>query len=350
VIQIIQANDNDYDDMAELARENYGDIDISNTAYLMWQYNHNPAGKALIRIARDGKELAAQYINIPIRVLADGQMVRGALSLNTITREKYRGLGLFPILASQVFEDCINSECAFTIGFPNPNSYPGFIRKLSFLDLGSVPLLIKPLKIAALIKKSLCKLEPSAQNKLMLTTYDHYRKNGLIIRKLTPEDKLAIDQLWNKVKGKYPVMQVRDYEFIKWRYFDVATRNYLVLGAWKENVLQGFIVGRCTTQAGIKCGMIVDFLILKKETNAGETLIREIMRYFISNNMELAGALMLKHTEEYTLLKRNFFCRCPHFLEPQPFPMIYREHIEMDLKSLTNINHWFLTMGDYDVI
>ena len=113
MIQIIQANDNDYDDMAELARENYGDIDISNTAYLMWQYNHNPAGKALIRIARDGKELAAQYINIPIRVLADGQMVRGALSLNTITRENIEVWAFFRYLRLKFSKTVLTRMCFY---------------------------------------------------------------------------------------------------------------------------------------------------------------------------------------------------------------------------------------------
>lgn len=70
--------------------------------------------------------------------------------------------------------------------------------------------------------------------------------------------------------------------------------------------------------------------------------------------MDLAGSLMLPHTEESRILKAEGFFTCPKALEPQPFPVIYRRFSpsfgEDYNDSFLQLNRWFLTMGDYDVI
>lgn len=338
----------------EMTREYYGDSWISDHGYLKWQYEANPAGPAMIQLARDVEtdQLAGQYVVIPMRFKAFDKTVNGILSLNTLTRQIYTGQGIFTGLAKTVYQDCAEQGSKFCYGFPNPNSYPGFTKKLGFTDLGNVPLLLHPLNVKALVKKKLGPLLAP----LSLPFHLFYKvkdrpDDRYEVFPLTAFNLSAIDAFWAKVQDKYPIMGIRDADYIRWRYFENPYRDYQLYGIHKKNSsdLIGYIVGRCTEVAGLTSGMIVDFLVDPSVPAAGNSLINRLLRFFVDNNMDLAGSLMLQYTEESRILKANGFFTCPKALEPQPFPVIYRKLSPQGEENL-QLNHWFLTMGDYDAI
>jgi len=148
----------------DMTREHYGSSWISDSDFLRWQYEANPAGPAVIHLARDTKThwLAGQNVVIPMRFKTkdrpSDQPIKGTLCLNILTRKAYHGQGIFTGLAEPVYQDCIEQGLEFCYAFPNPNSYPGFIRKLGFTDLGSVPLLLRPLDPKAIIQQKIWSL------------------------------------------------------------------------------------------------------------------------------------------------------------------------------------------------
>jgi hypothetical protein len=353
----------------EMTREYYGESWISDPGYLKWQYEDNPAGPALIQLARDGEtgQLAGQYVVLPMRFKAFNKTVNGILSLNTLTRQIYTGQGIFTGLAKTVYQDCAEQGFSFCYGFPNPNSYSGFTKKLGFTDLGCFPLLICPLNIKALVKKKMGPLLAS----LALPIHLFYKvkehpDDRYEVFPLTPFNLSDMNAFWDTIQDKYPIMGIRDADYIRWRYFENPYRDYQLYGIQKKNSseLIGYIVGRCTEVEGISSGMVVDFLVAPSVPDAGNFLINRLLRFFVDTNMDLAGSLMLPHTEESSILKANGFFTCPRFLEPQPFPVIYRrlspppgegavkanEEKSCDNDSFLQLNHWFLTMGDYDAI
>ena len=342
----------------EMTYEYYGKSWISDIGYLKWQYEANPAGPAIIQLARDLEtdHLAGQYVVIPMRFKAFNQTVNGILSLNTLTRQIYTGQGIFTELAKTVYQDCAEQGSDFCYGFPNPNSYPGFMKKLGFTDLGSVPLLLRPLNIKALVKQRFGSLLGS----LALPFQPFYKvrdrsEDDYEVYSLTPFNLSEVNAFWARTQDKYPIMGIRDADFIRWRYFENPYRDYQLYAIRKKNgcELNGYIVGRCTEVEGISSGMIVDFLVDPNVPHAGNFLINRLLRFFVDNNMDLAGSLMMPHTEESRLLKAKGFFTCPKAFEPQPFPVIYRRlnpQGEGKLDPFLQLNHWFLTMGDYDAI
>lgn len=347
----------------EMTREYYGDSWISDAGYLKWQYEANPAGPAMIQLARDvdSDQLAGQYVALPMRFKTFDKTVNGILSLNTLTRQIYTGQGIFTGLAKAVYQDCAEQGSKFCYGFPNPNSYPGFIKKLGFTDLGCVPLLLRPLNTKALVARKFGSLLGSLCFPFQLFYQVKDRSdNRYEVYPLTAITLSELNAFWAKVQDKYPIMGIRDADYIRWRYFENPYRNYQVYGVRQRNKseLLGYIVGRCTEVAAMPTGMIVDFLVNPSVPDAGDLLIKRLLRFFDENNMDLAGSLMLQHTEESRLLKANGFFTCPKALEPQPFPVIYRRlspqgeenHGEGTPDTFLQLNRWFLTMGDYDAI
>jgi hypothetical protein len=352
-------------EIIEMTREYYGDSWISDTGYLKWQYEANPAGPAIIQLARDVEtdQLAGQYVVIPMRFKAFNKTVNGILSLNTLTRQIYTGQGVFTGLAKAIYQACAEQGPEFCYGFPNPNSYPGFTRKLGFTDLGCVPLLLRPLNTKALVTRKFGSLLGSLAFPFQLFYKVKDRSNdNYEVYPLTAFNLSDMNAFWAKVQDKYPIMGIRDADYIRWRYFENPYRDYQIYGIHKKNSseLIGYIVGRCTEVEGMSSGMIVDFLVDPSHPAAGKYLINRLLRFFVANNMDLAGSLMLPYTEESCILKANGFFTCPKALEPQPFPVIYRRlsskreeegnYGEGNQNPFLQLDHWFLTMGDYDAI
>jgi hypothetical protein len=85
-------------------------------------------------IAYDGKknEAAAFYGVYPCFVKYDDQLILAAQSGDTMTHPAHQGKGLFIKLALMTYEYVRNNGVKFVFGFPNQNSYPGFVKKLNW--------------------------------------------------------------------------------------------------------------------------------------------------------------------------------------------------------------------------
>ena len=399
----------DLPEAAAMAREYYGESWVSDPQYLNWQYADNPGGPAFIQLARDEESgrLAGQYVALPTQVSAYGRTLTGALTVNILTRQAYIGQGVFTGLAQAIYRDFPEQGVDFCYGLPNPNSHSKFVQKLEFNDLGRIPLLLRPLDLKALVRRKIGSLlSPLA---LPLHLYFQIKKqtpaNGLPAESgsdrssagdhssaegnssaenhsyevfpLSLAELSWFDAFWLKIQNKYPIIAVRDAAFIRWRYFTNPYRKYQLYGVRPKggsgSDFTGYIAGRCTEVDGIASGMVVDFLVEPGHAAAGHALLRRLLQDFAGKGMELAGCLMLSHTEESRILKANRFFTCPKSLEPQPFPLIYRRFTSPEKETpedhgpehqaarspespgrsedpFLKLKNWFLTMGDYDAV
>jgi GNAT superfamily N-acetyltransferase len=163
----------------------------------------------------------------------------------------------------------------------------------------------------------------------------------------------ALDDFWPRVRGKYPVMVVRDCRFLDWRYSQVPARDYQLRAARRDGEIVATAALRSTTVEGVACGMVVDLLVEPSQHGrlGGKMLLHHATRRFKQQDLDLAGCLMLPHAEEANLLRRQGYVLCPRALQPQPFHVILRMHNgEPDSRQLLDLRNWFLTMGDFDAI
>lgn len=336
--------------------ENYGtENDISHEDFLRHEYFENPAGDALISLAVDEKSgrLAGQYLIWPMRFSVHGETVSCSNSLNTLTRAEYRGQGIFSCLAEEVYRQAEESGQAFCYGMPNPNSYPGFIKRLSFSELGRLPLLLRPLRPSGIVREFLHSrgLEGAARLFDPLFRVGAGEANGAALYRVNHENLEVMNQFWAAVKGKYPVMNTKDAAFIRFRYLDMPRRTYYPYLVIQDGRPVCFAVGRIMDVAGMRCAMLAEFLFLPGQEAAARFLLNRLLHEMQEEGAVLAGCLMAAHTEEYRFLKRHGFFPCPRRLEPQPFPLVLRLFDEgLAKKGVLDIGNWFFTMGDYDVV
>ncbi|QIK75249.1 GNAT family N-acetyltransferase [Nocardioides piscis] len=84
-------------------------------------------------LAYDAADMACAYYGIfPMHVTRGSSRKLAAQSGSTMTHPHHQGRGLFKTLAAQTFATARQSQIEFVFGFPNRNSYPGFVRSLGW--------------------------------------------------------------------------------------------------------------------------------------------------------------------------------------------------------------------------
>lgn len=339
---------------AQLAESYYGiENDIADKAYLDHEYFENPYGPALARIAWDeiNQIAAGQYVIIPMHVKV-GQAVRESLmSVNTLTGKDYRGQGVFTALAKPVFEEAERRGFSLIYGMPNQNSYPNFTRHLHFQDIGAIPLYLRPLTPSGIVRSYLKSGLLTALARPFDSLFAPRSDAEVELVKLTHDNLSIADQFWEAVKDKYPIMVVRDSQYLAYRFLDIPRRRYECYYALADGKPVAFAIGRNMEVAGIRCAMIADFLYVDGCETQAKALLRKLTHMLWKQGADMAGCLMQAHFEEARLLKRAGFFVCPKFMEPQPFLLCVRPLRDTDTQpNILELKNWFFTMADYDVV
>jgi len=340
-------------ELIDLCKTYYLEGDIVNYDYLNWQYLFNPAGKPFLFTSRElsTNELAGQYLVIPVKFTVNGHIHIGTLSLNTLTKPKFQGKGLFTKMALATYTDCTVHNINFTVGFPNPQSYPGFVKKLGFKHIGDVPLLVKPLRYINLIAAYLSPKKKKHAGEIPMIKSPNDR--DYLIKEIqlrTTEDLNKVNRYCNRIAKVYPVSTYKNAEYIKWRYRDIPTRKYYMYGIELDGEWQAMIVLKMENTWGFKVGLIMDFTIARPEDDYGKKLLRFAVKLLKDNKMDMVAALNTPDNQDYSLLKKQGFYSIPKKILPQQIPFIVRINKEFpESQTILNLKKWKLSFGDYDV-
>ncbi len=194
--------------------------------YVDWLYGDSPAGPVYCWMALDGDTIAGQYMAIPIYLVANGVRVKGCLSLDTFTHENYRKQGIFVTLAERVYADAEADGCRFTIGLPNGNSRPGFLKNLSFTEPFNLYGAAMPLPFRKV-----------AGNRFADNVGTAWRRAGSPFERnyrIESSSTFDIDwgnSVWDKVRLKSQWGQWKDGRWLNWRFSMNPNHSYRLLRA-----------------------------------------------------------------------------------------------------------------------
>lgn len=127
---------------------------VARPDYLSWLYEESPFGEVVEANFDDERGRAGHYALAPIALVRDGAPVSGALSLNTAVHERARGGGMFVRLAEEAFAQARRRGIEVVVGVANSNSTHGFVHRLQFELITSLPatiLLPAPGSLAAVL-------------------------------------------------------------------------------------------------------------------------------------------------------------------------------------------------------
>lgn len=337
------------EELIELSKTYYSDGDIIKKEYLNWQYLENPSGKPFLFISKEliTNALAGQYLVIPLKFGILKEIVLGSLSLNTLTSPKFQGRGLFTKMAKATYEDCAKNNAFFTIGFPNPQSYPGFVKNLNFEHLGDIPLLVKPLKYGKILFSYFKKNKAKHGGTIKLDTITNANIKLFDFNDEETEEKY--NTFWNSANQQYTVSIDKNFTFLNWRYNEIPTRKYKLFYFEEDNIIKGIIILKAEHVWGFNVGIIMDILVLDNNLQVGKKLLKHSKKIFKKANLDFITGLH-SNSNEYVIFKKSNYFKIPQKILPQKIHFIVRKNKEFpNSELLFDLKNWKLTFGDYDV-
>jgi GNAT superfamily N-acetyltransferase len=361
--QLESFSEADTEELVELCQAQAGKAAAVSSEYIRWQHRANPAGLAQVGLAKEkgSTRIIGVLWLMPMLFQLNGQVVLGSQSMYALVHPDFRRQGIFSALVNFCDEAGRQQGYRFSYGFPNPNSFPGFVNHLRWSAIGQARLFIRPVNTKRLIQRrfgsgmiqeAIAPVATTAEHLLFQPRWLSSDANQITVQEIDTQDT-ALDDFWSRVRNKYPVMVVRDTRFLEWRYRQIPDRHYQLWAAREHGDIVAIIALRCVSIKSIACGMLVDFLVEGSERGklGGEKLIQHATDYFQQQNMDLAGCLMLPHVDEISALRHQGYLTCPGALQPQPFHVIF--HMldgRQPPGSLSDLGSWFLTMGDFDAV
>lgn len=114
--------------------------------YDRWRYLASPFGPAPGTLAVADGRAVGFYTLWPTPLRIGSAAVAGAQSMDTMTHPDFRGQGVFVALARACFELAHERGIRLLYGFPNGESFPGFVRRLEWTHAGDIPHWIRPIR------------------------------------------------------------------------------------------------------------------------------------------------------------------------------------------------------------
>jgi hypothetical protein len=322
-----------------------------------WEFMENPSGKEAILLAWSGDRLAAQYAVLPLRFLVDGTIHDAALSLDTATDAPFRGRGLFPRIARQLYAELASEGYVAVFGFPNAMSAPTFFHKLGWVELAPFPLLLKPLpggvgralRRRGGVARALGPLGeigarivwrsggPSLPNDFAMEEVSSY-----------PQDT---DEFWERARIGKRACVVRDRRYLEWRYRCNPDHPYQSWVMRERGTMVGTLVTRVAERFGMRCGFIMDLLCEESRPDVARALVQSAETSLVSGGAEMLSALMYPGSVANRALRNRGFWRIPSRWFPQPIHFgVCVLSPEREPPRLLVPDHWFITWGDSDVV
>ena len=316
-----------------------------------WAYKDNPAGQGRMWLAEHDGKIIGQYAIIPMELKVGDNIILGSLSLDTMTHPDCRHQKIFETLANKVYADAAKDGIHVVYGFPNNFSYPGFIRKLRWFDVGTVQVMLKPLnwrnavglKVRGKFLQEVMAIGASLVfNKMLFRTQRPPTMEGLIIKQIAFFDG-RFDELWSKVFIQNKIMVARSSSYLNWRYGTPDT-DYSIFAAEKAGEICGYLVLGHRMQGSVKASHIFDLVAQSEE--AMRCLVSKSIEDCQQNNVDLLIYRLMAGKAYYRVLRRNGFISLS-FIKGR---FCAYSSLSIPKALFKDPKNWFVQIGDSDMV
>tara|TARA_Y100001960_G_C14743441_1_gene864316 strand:- start:1256 stop:2329 length:1074 start_codon:yes stop_codon:yes gene_type:complete len=306
-----------------------------------WRLFDTPHGTCPTAVAMDGDRFAGLYTLWPISLYLAGTEVLGGQSMDTMTHPDHQGRGLFTKLALASYEIAASRGVKALYGFPNPNSYPGFVNKLNWDHTGDITHYIRLLRISnhprvPTVVKPVCD----------------------IVAHLIPKGKFGPFRITNKRPPEESIIEIiasdtepnvcsisKSTKWFQWRYTSESENGYKWITAYSKNDKAcGFGVWGMREEGwGGSRDMRAHLVEL---VGASEGAKRAVLAAIIKEAFE-SHAMLLETLCSYPSTERVL--RRAGFIRHRRAPLITRKTTTSNLPAnIHNHSTWRIIGGDVD--
>ncbi len=319
--------------------------------FYRWQYIDT---KSPVVVAREGKEIVAHYPLTTYRFSLGAEVGKTAVIQDLVTKSDLRKRGVFKLMGDVANEVSDRQGYDLIYAFPNPNSFPGFVKHHGYTHLLTIPLFVSPVSLSEIVGAKL-KFPPAAW---LFRPIDYLRRLLLKRRsgrfKIEEQDAVpeGIDRLWESSKGKYGSLLVRDADYIRWRFRGRPGTNYRIFTALVGDEIAAYAVLGYGVFFGLPTAVIMDFFAA--EGREGRRAFSSLIREMKGIAHKRGDGLILTATQTGSRIRRVLyragFIKVPGPVNPRKLKLVVRPITERAKRHTLSKKEWFLTLADWDVL
>ncbi len=331
---------------------------IFNKEFWIWKYKKNNAGfyPKWIKLAKsnDSDFIGGHYTVIPVYLKNKDKRILSGQSVDTLTHTTFRKQGVFTQLADFCYDELINDGVDLIYGYPNDNSFPGFVKKLNWKHLFTVYELGYILNISNLVNSKFKKGIKNiiAKIGLHLIYKVHQSINVFFINKDISYKKIKIREINNQIVDKLISTEHKFYidrssDYFKWRYSNnPVDKEIYVKEIIYENETVGYYIIKFKTyphRDNIKIAHIMELIIKKDIKNIYSSVLNDIIHISKKEKATLIYTYSHDKQFDYKQYKKNGFIK----LDNKNFIVRVNKNKEK-LEGVYEANNWFISQGDSD--
>ena len=311
---------------------------------LQWQYL-GPLGGAYISLAHtslgptDGA--AALYTAFPVRFLVRGKEHLAVQSFDTLTLEKFRGQGLFTILANNLYEGLQTENIDLVFGIPNGSSVKGFSKYLNWTFIDPLPMLARPIGLRYLRVRTKVR-SPRLHNLRLTGRHSHIEEV-----ENCPDD---IDDLFTRVGSDEYVGVVRNKEYLDWRLKRPGATYRLFTYRSSTGELQAFGAYELVLKHGCSLGYVMELMHDPSHQHASRSLLRAMTSEMKSRGADLVFAWSMPGSPTRRSFRSNFYFPFPEWMRPVELHLGFRKFNASISNSELNRENWYISYLDSDTV
>lgn len=181
--------------------------------------------------------------------------------------------GIFEALGRYGIERVRKENGRFLIAFPIRQETIHGLKKIGWKEVVKLPVLVYPIRFSGIINRYLhfpllSLVAGGVVRFLYVLCYRLKRRNGM--EKIEIEEMGSLDDqfdhFWQEALSLYPIIGVRNRNYLTWRYLQHPTRTYTIYRAKKSGEMKGYIVLRKVDLLNFNSAVIVDLLALDEVT------------------------------------------------------------------------------------
>jgi len=223
-----------------------------------WKFMGNPQGESWITLAQVGSEVVGQYCIMRQHLNFIGREIVSGQSCDTMIKLDQRGKGWFLKLANRNYRFASGSGAQAVFGFPNRNSYPGFMKQLDWVRLFNLNYYYCRLGLKNLVGNKFDSLIQSFNKLKCRLEYELFLKNRIrdidfFISEKIPQHLVSTLREINT----YEVLSIwKDIEYLKWRYENHPKNKYRHYFLTIRGVIEALIVVRICEETICICEVL----------------------------------------------------------------------------------------------
>lgn len=317
-----------------------------------WLYEANPAGRCQLWVAeeRASGQLIASRPVFPWRLWINGREARVAQFGDAMTHPRFQGQGIFSALVGAASAALLEQGIPFSFSFSNPGSLSvykktkvGTGRRAGTHEVLQFRRMVRPLSLEALLGRG--QWARGIIGALDRVVRPYWRRGLSLPRNLSlvPLHHFGeeFDEVWQRARGAYGVLTVRDSAYLNWRFIDAPRGAFRVLSVRQAGVLSGYVAFELDS---LGHGWIADlFGLAQPEIVAA--LLKGALSYLVDAGAVKAGIWTPIGHHSYGLVRNAGFIP-----RHDVFPMAVHAYCDDDeTRAALDDTQWWAWFGDRDV-